>query len=174
MNDHVSLRPVAEDDLPVLDRFLTDPEAAGPFAWFGFADPRPVRRRWADNGLLSDDGGRLMVVRGADRLGFVAWHRVQSSRTSYFWSVGIGLLPEARGRGYGTEAQRLLVRYLFAHTQVYRIAADTEVDNIAEQRALEKAGFTREGVTRGAAYRDGRWRDGVTYSVLRDEVPLEP
>ncbi|MGI3201592.1 GNAT family N-acetyltransferase [Streptomyces sp. GLT-R25] len=70
----------------------------------------------------------------------------------------------------GTRAQRLLVEYLFAHTQVVRIEADTEVENIAEQRALEKAGFTREGVLRSVGFRDGRWRDGVRYSVLRDDV----
>jgi RimJ/RimL family protein N-acetyltransferase len=78
--------------------------------------------------------------------------------------------PEARGRGAGTAAQRLLVRYLFAHTQVARVEAATEVENIAERRALEKAGFTREGVMRGYSFRDGHWRDMVLYSVLRGEA----
>jgi RimJ/RimL family protein N-acetyltransferase len=83
----------------------------------------------------------------------------------------ITLLPEARGQGVGTEAQRQLVRYLFAHALVMRIEADTESGNIAEQRALEKAGFTREGILRSVAYRDGRWRDGVRYSVLCGDLP---
>ncbi len=64
------------------------------------------------------------------------------------------------------------MRYLFAHTQANRIQASTEITNVGEQRALEKAGFTREGVLRGAGFRDGQWRDGVLYSVLRDEVDL--
>jgi RimJ/RimL family protein N-acetyltransferase len=79
------------------------------------------------------------------------------------------LLPEARGRGHGTQAQRLLARYLFAHTTVHRIWAGTEVDNIAEQKALERAGFTREGITRATGWRDGAWRDGVIYSLLRTD-----
>lgn len=37
--------------------------------------------------------------------------------------------------------------------------AGTELDNTAEQRALEKTGFTREWVLRGYAFRGGRWRD---------------
>ncbi|MFD4550160.1 GNAT family N-acetyltransferase [Streptomyces sp. NPDC058466] len=73
----------------------------------------------------------------------------------------------------GTEAQRQLVRYLFAHTLVMRIEADTQTDNIAEQRALEKAGFTREGVLRSVVFRDGRWRDGVKYSILRDDIDAD-
>jgi RimJ/RimL family protein N-acetyltransferase len=87
--------------------------------------------------------------------------------------MGINLLPEARGHGYGTEAQQALVDYLFRHSQAERIQADTEADNIAEQRALEKAGFTREGVLRSVAWRDGRWRDGVMYSVIRSEWAAE-
>ena len=70
-------------------------------------------------------------------------------------------------------AQRLLVRYLFAHTQVNRVEATTEITNAADQRALEKAGFTREDVLRGTTFRQGRWHDQVIYSVLRDEINLE-
>ncbi len=65
----------------------------------------------------------------------------------------------------------MLARYLFAHTTVHRIEASTEMGNLAEQRALEKAGFTREGVRRGTGWRDGAWRDGVTYSLLRTDQP---
>jgi RimJ/RimL family protein N-acetyltransferase len=90
-----------------------------------------------------------------------------------YWAIGIGLAPEFRGRGYGSAAQRLIVRYLFAHTQVNRIEATTEITNLAEQRALEKAGFTREGILRGTTFRQGQWHDQVIYSVLRDEVKLE-
>lgn len=62
---------------------------------------------------------------------------------------------------------------MFAHTPVNRVEAGTEITNVAEQRALEKAGFTREGILRGRSFRQGRYRDEVMYSVLRDEVKLE-
>ena len=50
-----------------------------------------------------------------------------------------------------------------------RLEADTETGNIAEQRALEKSGFTREGVLRSTVFRDGQWRDVVRYRLLRDD-----
>jgi RimJ/RimL family protein N-acetyltransferase len=114
----------------------------------------------------------LIVVSGSERLGLVNWRKVQTTPAGNSWEIGVALLPRARGRGYGTQAHRLLARYLFAHTTAHRIWAGTEVDNIAEQRALEKAGFTREGVMRGAGWRDGTWRDGVTYSLLRSDPPV--
>jgi RimJ/RimL family protein N-acetyltransferase len=73
-----------------------------------------------------------------------------------------------RGQGFGSVAQRLLAAYLFATTSVNRIEAGTDVDNLAEQRALEKAGFTREGVLRGAQHRAGAWHDLMIYAVVRD------
>jgi RimJ/RimL family protein N-acetyltransferase len=65
---------------------------------------------------------------------------------------------------------RLLAEYLFAHTMAHRIQAEAEVGNLAEQRALEKAGFTRKGVMRGVGFRDGRYRDEILYSILRTDV----
>jgi RimJ/RimL family protein N-acetyltransferase len=58
---------------------------------------------------------------------------------------------------------------LFSTTLANRLEATTEVDNIAEQRALERAGFVREGVLRGSGFVRGQWRDGVMYSRLRDD-----
>jgi len=171
--DHeVRLRPVlGEDDLAVLDR-LDNPADFGELAWQGYRDPGRFRRRWADNGLLGDDGGFLLIVRGDDPVGLVEWSKVPAGG-SYFWSFGISLFADSRGKGYGTIAQRLLAEYLFAHTPVERIEATTAVNNIAEQRSLEKAGFTREGVLRRAWFRHGRHRDAVVYGILRDEVPLD-
>jgi RimJ/RimL family protein N-acetyltransferase len=170
MSDEVALRPVREDDLPVLEELTQDPDKTGVFQWFGWADLRHWRRGWDENRLITPDGGALMVIRGDHRLGAVTWHRHRITvPTSYSWEIGIMLQADSRGHGYGTQAQRLLARYLFAHTTVHRIWAETEADNIAEQRALEKAGFIREGIARGAGWRDGAWRDGVIYSLLRTD-----
>jgi ribosomal protein S18 acetylase RimI-like enzyme len=170
MNDQLRLGPAGQEDLAVIERLTGDPDAAGEHGWHGWLPPGRFRRGWEENGLLTDDHGTLMVLRGGERLGFVSWRRQQTARTSFCWNIGVAMLPEVRGLGYGTEAQRLLVDYLFAHTQVNRVEAMTEVTNTAEQWALEKAGFTREGVLRGYGFRDGQWRDAVVYSVLREEA----
>jgi RimJ/RimL family protein N-acetyltransferase len=170
----VALDPVTEADLDIFEQLTQDPEQAGEFAWFGWFDVLRWRREWAEHRLLSYDGGALMVTGGERRAGFVVWHRRPATVTAYYWEIGIALLPEARGHGYGAQAQRLLAEYLFAHTPVHRIEAKTETGNEPEQRALEKAGFSREGVSRGIGWRDGAWRDGVTYSILRTDPAARP
>ncbi|MFL6120673.1 GNAT family N-acetyltransferase [Actinophytocola sp.] len=105
-------------------------------------------------------------------LGGVSWHAVDYGGTvsSSAWNIGIGLLPGARGRGVGTAAQRMLVDHLFTTTELDRIEASTDVDNVAEQRALENAGFRREGVLRGAQLRGGVRRDLVHYGLVRGDL----
>lgn len=164
---------MAEDDLALVHCLIDDPGATGEHEWHGWQDMGWVRRRWDENRMLGEDVGMLMIARGDEVLGLVSWRKKVTGYRSFCWNIGISLAPEARGHGYGSGAQRLLARYLFAHTQVARIEAETEVTNIAEQRALEKAGFSREGVLRGYVFRDGRWRDDALYSMIRADIDLD-
>lgn len=114
----IHLRPVRESDLLVLERLAVDPLAAGAFDWHGFGDVGARRRRLAEDGFLGRDPRNLAVALASDDgcVGDVSWRAVPTGRASTCWNIGIVILPEFRGRGYGTEAQRLLAGYLFATT----------------------------------------------------------
>ncbi len=170
----VTLRPLTEAELSIIEQTQVDPAEASEFSFYGYRSDHGRRKAFAENGLLTDDGGTLAVVVEGEAVGSVSWHRVGTGPLSFTWNIGIGLLTGAQGKGYGTAAQRALVEYLFDYTQAHRVEAHTETENLAEQRALEKAGFTREGVVRGAAFRAGRWRDMVACSVLRTDARAEP
>ena len=167
----IHLRPLSESDLPVLERLAVDPRIAGPFDWHGFGDPRARRRRLAEDGFLGRDPRNLAIALDQDDscIGDVSWLAVPTGPTSTCWNIGIVIVPEFRGKGHGTAAQRLLTGYLFATTTANRVEAGTDVENLAEQRALEKAGFTREGIRRGSQFRHGKWRDMAIYDRLRDD-----
>jgi RimJ/RimL family protein N-acetyltransferase len=67
-------------------------------------------------------------------------------------NIGISLVNEYRGKGIGAIAQRLLAEEL--HKQgIVRIEAQTDIENFAEQKALERAGFKYEGTLRKAQAR---------------------
>jgi RimJ/RimL family protein N-acetyltransferase len=170
----VRLRDVTLADADMLDAWSADPALGGEFNDFGL-EPRPIDRDALKRGPLRNErNGQLIVERVADGepIGTVGWHKVGygPNPESDAWNIGIELLPDARGHGFGGEAQAQLAVFLFAETSVNRVEAQTDVDNVAEQRSLEKAGFVREGVARGAQYWAGAYHDLVTYSILRDDT----
>ncbi|MET8267327.1 GNAT family protein [Micromonospora arida] len=123
----VRLRPVAEPDLAIFRRLRTEPGLIG-LDWAGFSDAGAPARRFAVDGYLGEDDGRLVV-------------EVEQEQAA----AGIH------------------------HSPAQRIQAGTHPENVAEQRALEKAGFQLEGVVRAGEFRAGQWRDGYLYSRLRDD-----
>jgi len=168
----IRLRPVVEDDLAMFRRFATEPGLIG-LDWGGFRDAQAPARRFAADGFLGPDDGRLMVEVDSERAtaGFVSWRLGDFGGASKYWEIGIALLPDWRGKGIGWRAQAMLCDYLFLHTPVQRIQAGTHPENVAEQKSLVKAGFQLEGVVRACEFRAGQWRDGYLYSRLRNDPP---
>jgi RimJ/RimL family protein N-acetyltransferase len=161
----VALTLIRDDEPEILVR-LAGADARGEFNDLG-----PMDEELLTSGFRAH---RLLVVRldGNEPIGFVSWHGVRHgpNRGSRAWNVGINLVPEGRYQGFGVEAQRLLAEHLFESTDVDRVEATTDVDNIPEQRALEKAGFTREGILRRAQERAGTRHDVYLYSILRTDL----
>jgi RimJ/RimL family protein N-acetyltransferase len=76
---------------------------------------------------------------------------------------------ELWGKGYGTEATKLMVEYGFTELNLNRIQTQDIDDNIAGWRADEKSGFHYEGTLRQAILRFGKYQDVRMYSCLRTE-----
>lgn len=159
-----------QDDLDMFRRFLTEPGLIG-LDWPGFRDAGAPARRFAADGFLGEEDGRLMVEIEQEHAaaGLVSYRAGLYSGMAKYWEIGIALLPEWRGRGIGWRAQAMLCDYLFHHSPAQRIQAGTHAENIAEQKSLEKAGFQLEGRVRACEFRAGQWRDGMLYSRLRDD-----
>ncbi len=165
----VRLRRARIDDATLIERWRSV-EYTGEFNDFGVPGS-PLREAILETGLIGRQGGTLIVesVVSGKPIGTVGWRAVAygPNPESVAWNIGINLIPEARGHGFGVEAQRVLSDHLFATTAANRIEAMTDSDNLAEQRALEKAGFHHEGVLRGSQYRAGGWHDLVVYARVR-------
>jgi ribosomal-protein-alanine N-acetyltransferase len=152
----------------MLRRVVTEPDVLGP-DWRGFRDAGALERGFAADGFLGTTGGRLVVDVAGAAAGFVSWHEVRVTEPAY-WNIGIVVLPEFRGRGTGRRAQAMLADYLFTHTPVARVEACTQPENVAEQKALLRAGFRHEAVRRAVEFRAGAWRDHLVYSRIRPDL----
>lgn len=166
----IALRPIELEDLRLLHQWDNAPAMVG-----RFQVPRPhsfrdLERRILDAPAVSEKSGHLLAVLDDDTpVGFLSYHRVSYGAWSPAINIGVEIAPDQRGQGYGAEAQRLLADYLLAALPIGRVEASTDVDNLAEQRSLERADFRREGVLRHAMWRAGTWHDLAVYSRVQGD-----
>jgi aminoglycoside 6'-N-acetyltransferase len=168
----VRIRPVRREDLAVVESWVNDVEVSGVFNDFGFGGHESMETAFEKEGLINDRQATIIIetLDGEIAGGMSYYQTSYGPRVAHqVYGIGLHIAPEHRRKGYGTEAQMLLAEYLFNTYPIMRVEAGTDVENIAEQRSLEKAGFTREGVMRKAQWRRGDWHDLILYSKLRGE-----
>jgi RimJ/RimL family protein N-acetyltransferase len=84
--------------------------------------------------------------------------------------VGIGIGErDDWGKGYGTDAMRVMLRYAFREMNLHRVSLTVFEYNPRAIRSYEKAGFVVEGRLRGWLNREGRRWDMIHMGILREE-----
>lgn len=173
----VRLRRPLDEDVADLVAMRSDPEhlrtgtvslplPVGPGWWQGFlaSSQDPGDATSVGCVIEARDDGRLLGTCGYTVASPV--HRVAV--------LGVGLLTEERGRGYGTDAVRTLVRFAFEQHGVAVVRLSVMSSNQLGLRAYEKAGFVEIGRRREAVWRDGRWLDDVEMARVNPDADAVP
>jgi RimJ/RimL family protein N-acetyltransferase len=84
--------------------------------------------------------------------------------------VGIGIGErELWGKGYGTDAMRVILRFAFEELNLHRVSLSVYEYNPRAMRSYEKCGFQIEGRMRGMIQRDGKRYDMIYMGILQSE-----
>jgi RimJ/RimL family protein N-acetyltransferase len=159
---NINLRVVEREDLPLWAEWSNNLELLGRFMWFPQQSRTELEKRY--DSPTPDTKWFFIEKKDGTKIGTVS-HFLRGN----LMEIGYALLPSERGKGYCSEAVKIMVDYLFLSKELMRVQAITDVDNFASQRVLEKAGFKKEGVLRKSAFIRGKWRDGCLFSILREE-----
>ncbi|MER8186820.1 GNAT family protein [Kitasatospora sp. NPDC094015] len=166
--DKVGLRARFEDDVPILRTELYEDVAGSSRAesrpW------RPIPPGSKDSRLVGDDPDPAHVpfsvveLAGGTLVGTATLWGIDTHHRSAH--IGLGLLPSARGKGYGTDVVATLCHYGFVVRGLHRLQIETLADNHAMLRAAERNGFAREGVLHSSAWVMGEFLDEVILGLL--------
>jgi RimJ/RimL family protein N-acetyltransferase len=173
LGTNLYLRPLDQSDAPSFVTWLNDPEVSRFLLVY-----RPMTLV-AEEQFISklgqgDDIVLGIVLRDGDRLiGGTGLHQIDQRCRRACFGIVIGD-KAAWGRGFGSEATRLLVGYAFETLNLNRIWLNVYEYNERGVRAYEKVGFRREGVLRQDTFRDGRYWDTIAMAVLREDWRKEP
>jgi len=164
---NVNLRVMEKEDLPLFVGWANDPEVFGEYNPLHQMSKAEAEKMFADT-----SGFQPFVIEKKDgaKIGFIAhFHVLHLGTGTKQVEVGYSLVPDERGKGYGTEALEIMVDYLFLSKNMMRIQVQTDVRNVASQRVSEKVGFRKEGILRRNFFMRGELRDCFIYSILRKE-----
>jgi RimJ/RimL family protein N-acetyltransferase len=169
--ERVRLRGVRDEDLATLARWDMDPGRQGTLSNFIVPGSEAALKerigQWSAN-EKDDVGFSIETLDDPPVLvGHVGmWGARPKDRCA---TLGIALGREYLGRGYGTDAMRVIVSYAFREMGLHRLQLIVAPYNQAGLRAYEKAGFVQEGRHREAVLHDGRWYDEILMSILDHE-----
>jgi RimJ/RimL family protein N-acetyltransferase len=113
-------------------------------------------------------------TREDDRLiGKALVHRIEWSNGNGFLRLGVGSKDDQR-KGYGSQALQMLLRFVFAELNLFRISAAVPEYNEGAIALFKKFGFVEEVRRRQALDRDGRRWDMLVFGLLKDEWQDQP
>lgn len=87
--------------------------------------------------------------------------------------MGYYLDQEHNGRGYMTEAAKLIVKFAFEVLELHRVEAGVMPHNVRSIRVLEKAGFQKEGIARKNVRINGVWEDHQVLAIIFEDAKVE-
>ncbi len=166
----VNLRPLEKSDAAVVAKWVNDPLVTRTM----FTGQRPQNLAQVEEALMRQVSASENVIfmmtdkKSGQPIGLTGLYDIHPTARKAEFRIIIG---EERfwGKGYGTEAARLMLSYGFDRLNLNRIWLGVTADNVAGVRAYEKAGFAREGILRNDLYRNGRYYDSIRMAVLREE-----
>ncbi|SCL30930.1 Protein N-acetyltransferase, RimJ/RimL family [Micromonospora pallida] len=171
--ERLDLRPFTEGDFAALHAYQSRPDVARYLYWEPYDEQatRESLARRRRRTVLQNSGDVLnlaVVVRETGQLVgdvLLCWVSVEHRQGE----VGYVFHPEHGGRGYATEAARMMVEIGFDLLGLHRIVGRLDARNTASARVLERLGMRHEAHLRESEFVKGEWCDEVVYAMLARE-----
>jgi RimJ/RimL family protein N-acetyltransferase len=168
--EKIALRPMEPAEVVLIHKWANNPDVM-PF-WDGEEKTiAQVKADWRPH-YFSDrnpySGRCFTILRGNAPIGMICYNKIDRHNRNTEIDMVIGQ-KENWGLGYGSDALKTLVRYLFDRFELNRIWLGTHKYNTRAIRAYEKVGFKKEGLLREDAWIRDKFVDTVILSLLRKE-----
>src|ERR1017187_119907 len=160
----LTLRPYTPDDFDALYDIQSRPEVTR-YLLYGVRDRGAVRASLEQKiaaAVLDEEGSNLTLAVVLPETGVLIREHQQGE-------VGYVFHPDYGGKGFATEAARVMLRLGFEDLGLHRIVGRIDARNAASARVLDRLGMRREAHFAQNEIIKGEWTDEVVYAMLQDE-----
>jgi len=157
----VYLRPMTHEDTDLIVAWRNS-EAVRKNFIYQAPFTREGHENWIRTMVETGKAVQMMIcdIAGDKPLGSVYIRDIDRQHNKAEYGIFIGE-ASARGRGIGTAAARLMLRYCFEEEGLHRVYLRVLAGNLQAIRSYEKAGFVREGLLKDDVRIRGEYRDIV-------------
>jgi len=173
--EDVRFRPVEKRDIEQIRQlrnepstwiFLTDVTQITPFMqeqWFAKISTAKDQAYFS----IFEEKKDFPISTEGDFLGIIRFDQMDGTNKSV--RVGCDIVPEKRGKGYGTKTFKAILEFCFDHWNMHRLHLCVLENNEVAIKLYKNVGFKEEGRQREAIWRSGEYKDYIVMSILEDE-----
>jgi UDP-4-amino-4,6-dideoxy-N-acetyl-beta-L-altrosamine N-acetyltransferase len=167
--ERIIIRALEREDLPRLVRWRNDPEARR-FIFSYLPLSMEEEERWFSR-YLEQEKNKVFIIEVKDKkeaIGYLLLSNIDHKNQNA--EIGIHIDErDYQGKGYGKDAMRTFLRFLFCEMNLHRIYLYVHEYNERAIKFYRRMGFMDEGILRDATYTEGRFQNILLMSILRGE-----
>jgi RimJ/RimL family protein N-acetyltransferase len=161
----VVLRPIEEEDLPLILRWQNHPEV---WWYMDYERPFTLEDIREDEARSRSEGYPFVITVDGRPIGRIGLNRFRRRDRICSLYLYIGE-PASWGSGYARDALMALLHHAFDRFDLHQVELWTLAANDRVIRVYERCGFQREASLRDRSFKDGRFMDHVVMSATRAE-----
>jgi RimJ/RimL family protein N-acetyltransferase len=165
----IYLRPLEREDAGLLVPWINDPEVTRTLRIYRPMNLQAEEEFVARSAQSEHELVLGIAIQATDKLiGATGLHQIDFKNRHAGFGISIGEKAEW-GKGYGTEAARVIVGHAFDTLNLNRVWLHVFEYNLRGIRAYERVGFRREGLLRQDRFHEGRYWDTIVMAMIRQE-----
>jgi len=123
--------------------------------------------KWSQEEPKNDEFFLIITDLDGNPVGNIGTQRCDRKNGTF--QYGLGIIREARNKGYAADAIKLLLKYMFLELRYQKVTAYVYAFNEPSIKLHEKLGFVQEGRLRRAIYTNGEYFDEIFFGMTKEE-----
>ncbi len=173
--ERVRLRAIESEDWEFFANWDQDSETARHCYFVPPPKSKRAAREWAEKEALklpeNDELNLVIETLSGATVGSINSH--SANRRNGTFSYGVAIHPAQRGKGYASDAIRILLRHFFLELRYQKCNAHIYSFNHASIELHKRLGFQQEGCLRRQVFTNGHYHDELIFGITCEEYLKE-
>ena len=166
--EKINLRPMTYDDTDNIVKWRANKRVKNNFLFRGEIT-KEVHENWIKTKVETGEVVQFIIEEAESDRPIGSTYLIDINREIGKAEFGIFIgEDDAVGRGYGTEAAKLIVNYAFSNLKLHKVSLRVLDENLVAKKSYEKVGFKEEGHFRDEVFLNGEYKDVVFMAIFDD------